>query len=109
LEKETYLFMCMKQMAELLWFPVSVLEIANQNRTFHDTEYMRPCTQVILLCKQRKRKMAWIILYCKWGLLMQLSIPRCFLCVLCMKWIEWMHCRGVISCLLCVKSSYVNF
>jgi hypothetical protein len=26
-------------MAKLLWFPISVLEIATQNRTFHDTEY----------------------------------------------------------------------
>ena len=39
LEKEYYLCMCMKQMAKLLWFPISVLEIATQNRTFHDTEY----------------------------------------------------------------------
>jgi hypothetical protein len=56
LEKENYLYVCMKQMAKLFWFPVSVLEIATHNRTFHDIEYIRPCTQVKLWCKQRKKK-----------------------------------------------------
>jgi len=87
-EKENYLCVCMKQMAKLFWLPVSILEIATQNGRYYDTEYMRPCTQMILWSKHRKRRLAWLILYCKWGLLMQLLMHHCFLCVLCMKWIE---------------------
>jgi len=49
---------CMKQMAKLFWLPVSILEIATQNGRYYDTEYMRPCTQMILWSKHRKRRLA---------------------------------------------------